>query len=113
MIIRLFTRFYPNIPFKCNPRSIIKPQGESWSFQGVEASYIKHQRAFAEKGDKPSEPGKEEPAKDEEVTVKMPGFIHPETINEEGYFTQKAKQQLEELKRKTDKPALTNPEKKN
>lgn len=105
MILQFFTRFYPNIPFKGNPRSIIKSQGQSWAFQGVETSYVSHPRAFAEKGDTP----KVEVPKEERETLKMPGLVHPETINEEGYFTQKAKQQLNELK---NKPALANPIKK-
>jgi hypothetical protein len=45
------------------------------------------------------------------MKIKLPGFSHPETMKEEGYFTQKAKKQLEELKRKPSLPPDT-PDKK-
>ncbi|XP_073954492.1 uncharacterized protein isoform X2 [Choristoneura fumiferana] len=44
--------------------------------------------------------------------IHMPGFVHPENKNEEGYFTQIARQQLEELKKKMEKPKVDNTEKK-
>lgn len=70
---------------------------------------LKTARTFAEKTDQP-ENG---PAKKEELKIKMPGFVNPENRKEEGYFTQKAKKQLEELKRKINtQQSLTNPEKK-
>lgn len=66
---------------------------------------FKQTRRFLEKGP-------DKGAKEEESSLKMPGFAHPEDIQEEGYFTQKAKKQLEELKRKKEPPTVENPEKK-
>lgn len=54
-----------------------------------------------------------EPSKEEQIdSVKMPGFVHPQTMHEEGYFAQKAKQQIEELKKRLDKPTADSSEKK-
>lgn len=50
------------------------------------------------------------PAKEEKADLKMPGFVQPDSINEEGYFTQKAKQQLEELRRRVAKEKIAPPE---
>ncbi|CAH0719156.1 unnamed protein product, partial [Brenthis ino] len=54
-----------------------------------------------------------EPSKKEQIdSVKMPGFVHPQTMHEEGHFAQKAKQQIEELKKRSEKPAADSSEKK-
>lgn len=58
-------------------------------------------------------PDSKDPSRQEQVdTVKMPGFVDPQTMHEEGYFTQKAKQQIEELKKRLDKPKAESGEKK-
>lgn len=57
-------------------------------------------------------PGKKPPKEEQIESVKMPGFVHPQIMHEEGYFTQKAKQQIEELKKRVDKPTIENTEKK-
>lgn len=57
-------------------------------------------------------PGKKPPREEQIDSVKMPGFVHPQIMHEEGYFTQKAKQQIEELKKRVDKPTIENTEKK-
>lgn len=52
-----------------------------------------------------SKKSSKDPKKEEAIQgMTMPGFVHPQTKNEEGYFTQQAKQQIEELKRRGEKP---------
>lgn len=101
-MVRYFTHVYPlgaNLVVQRNPGCLAVVKGRL-------IPYMKQKRNFAEKGkDK-------EPAKEEQMTVKMPGFVHPENTKEEGYFTQKAKQQLEELKKKPEQPPVDNPERK-
>ncbi|KAL0829882.1 hypothetical protein ABMA28_003361 [Loxostege sticticalis] len=70
--------------------------------------YMRQKRNFAKKDKDPQGPTKEE-----QMTINMPGFVHPETMKEEGYFTQKAKKQIEELKRKAEDPTtVQSPERK-
>ncbi|CAH2087926.1 unnamed protein product [Euphydryas editha] len=57
-------------------------------------------------------PGKKPPKEEQIDSLKMPGFVHPQIMHEEGHFTQKAKQQIEELKKRLDKPTIENSEKK-
>lgn len=68
-------------------------------------------RRYTEQSDK-FHHRKDQKAKEEKEEEHMPGFVHPDTMNEAGYFTQKAKQQIEELKKKKEKPSLRHPERK-
>lgn len=101
-MVRYFNNMYPlglNLLVQKNPGCLAVVKGRL-------IPYMKQKRSYAEKGkDK-------DPAKEADMVMKMPGFVHPENIKEEGYFTQKAKKQLEELKRKPEEPPVANPERK-
>lgn len=84
----------------------LKTKLDCISLESVTARAVSS-RSYSGKGKEPSKRS----GKTEEVKINMPGFVSPENINEEGYFTQKAKEQLEELKKRLEKPKLTNPEK--
>lgn len=67
-----------------------------------------HTRNYAEK------PDKHHPVKDklreEKESMTMPGFVNPVPSRSEGLLTQKIKQQIEEHKKRKEKPTLRNPE---
>ncbi|KAJ0172632.1 hypothetical protein K1T71_011771 [Dendrolimus kikuchii] len=99
-MVKFFTQFYPKTPF-------MGLNGLCFKTNLGHLTIKPNVRPYAKETDKSKLPGKEDL-----VTLKMPGFVHPENIHEEGYFTQKAKKELEELKKKLEKPSLDNPEKK-
>lgn len=105
-MMRFFGLMYPNIPIKGS--NIWKHPECLTFFNGKLVSGGIPIRNYVEKGDKHHHKGHR--AREEKEHVQMPGFVHPDTLNEEGYFTQKAKQQIEEFKKKKDKPSLHNQE---
>ncbi|PZC81298.1 hypothetical protein B5X24_HaOG212910 [Helicoverpa armigera] len=104
-MMRFFTQMYPKIlPNGSN----IMMHPECLTFvRGRLVPYVTYKRNYAHKsdGDNP-----ERGTREENTQVAMPGFVHPESMTEEGLLTQKVRQQIEEHKKKKDKPTLRNPE---
>lgn len=70
--------------------------------KGKFVSYKVPKRNFSDDNNIPqSDKGREE-----KQSIQMPGFVHPEPMNDEGLLAQKVRQQIEEHKKKKDKPTL-------
>ncbi|KAH9634340.1 hypothetical protein HF086_011600 [Spodoptera exigua] len=98
-MMRFFTQIHPKIP----PRGSNLGHPECLSVvKGNLVSYNVPKRDFADDKDIPQR----DQGREEKQAIQMPGFVHPEPISDEGLLTQKVRKQIEEYKKKKDKPTL-------
>uniref|UniRef100_A0A2A4J2R1 Uncharacterized protein n=1 Tax=Heliothis virescens TaxID=7102 RepID=A0A2A4J2R1_HELVI len=103
-MMRFFTRMYPKIP---PPSDMGHPECLTF-VRGKLVPYVRYGRKLSQNSDRdlPESHG----AREENTQIAMPGFVHPDPMTDEGLLTQKVRQQIEEHKKKKDKPTLRNPE---
>ena len=107
-MIRFLTQMHPRLPSR---GSSIMHHPECLTI--VNGSFIAcgpPVRNYVEKTDKDHPQRDGAGAREEKQSTPMPGFVNPEPMRSEGLLTQKVKQQIEEHKKKKEKPTLHNPE---
>ncbi|CAG5054363.1 unnamed protein product [Parnassius apollo] len=108
-MVKFFTQTCPTSPCRVQSSSFRQSSPYCLHFvKGQFVPYVIHTRMQEKQS-----PDIEEPLREETIeSIKMPGFIYPDHKYEEGCFTQKAKTQFEELKKKNDNPKVESAQKK-